>query len=201
MLRLVSWTAIQTLVRPVSAWNRRQTYSVASSSVRSMKLIRRCLKPYSVRHRQRLFVRSRLTTPDSRFPPRSLGSLSRRVEERRRYDAGRRAMPHRFDRPFHLDACADREVGPIDRRERDHLLQRGRPRGRRRTANLGAAAVDGYGYPRGLSGNSERQSDRCVERLHRGPLQLEADNLAPVTAASFREESSPADERRLVQVH
>jgi hypothetical protein len=32
-------------------------------------------------------------------------------------------VPDRFDRQFHIERRAVREMRPIDRRERDHLLQ------------------------------------------------------------------------------
>src|SRR5678815_1389051 len=70
------------------------------------------------------------------------GGLARRVEERRLHHRGGDAVADGFDRDLELHLRPFRVVRPLERGERDHALQDGGPRGRRRLAHLAAVAID-----------------------------------------------------------
>src|SRR5262249_46294034 len=130
-----------------------------------------------------------------------LRALARKVQERERDDRRADLVAGAEDRPFDLDARVRPGELLLDEAERDHALERRRPRGAGRSTDLAAGGVDGAGFLRRAEEGGGGDAVAFVRGLQSRPVELHADEPAlGSTPFLLGFEGSLPDEGALVQV-
>src|SRR5262245_21387587 len=140
-------------------------------------------------------------TPPARALCGWCGGLALRVEERHGDDLRTDAVTDGLDRHLDLDTGAGGGVLALDLRQGDVLLERRRPRGRRRLPRLSRAGVDRHGDTRGSRGHRRGEAVPLVDRLDLVPVDVDADDLAGVASSVLLDQSLLPDEPGLVEAH
>src|SRR3982750_3777604 len=109
-------------------------------------------------------------------------------------------MANRLNRDFYLEPGSVRIMRPVNRCERDQLLQYRGPGGRCGLSHLPAVFVYGNSHPRCRGTHGRWQSDLFIEAFNRRPVDFEADNLSSVAGLALLDERALADESTFLQV-